>query len=72
MIHLVHIYLDSSVGVGNRLRGVRRGVRCSILDKQQILSILRMVQTGSESYLTSYSRVTVGSLNDDETAGWRA
>jgi len=35
MIYLVYIYLDSSVGVGNRLREVRHGKRCSIFDKQQ-------------------------------------
>ena len=72
MIHLVYIYLDSSVGVGNRLRDVRHGKRSSILDKQQILSFLRRVQTSSESHLTSYSRGTVGSPTGNETAGWRA
>jgi hypothetical protein len=33
VIHLVYIYLCSSVGVGNRLRDGRQGKACSILDK---------------------------------------
>jgi len=33
MIHLVYIYLCSSVGVGDRIRGGRHRKGCSILDK---------------------------------------
>jgi len=71
VIHLIYIYLGSSVGVGYRLMNCDTEAVVQAFTRNRDLSFLRRVQTIFGNYQTSYSKDTMRSFPGGEMAGGR-